>query len=76
MRSGLLLSSVITIWIVATIVAISLLLPDIKTTIKTAQSISSDSSLTIDGGMTDSSMDTNEALTTYTPLGILDIIAL
>ncbi len=76
MKSGLLLSSIITIWIVAAIAAINLLLPDIKTAIKTAQSVSGDTSYTLDGISMDSSLDTSEVITTYTPLGVLDKLGL
>lgn len=76
MKSGLLLSSIITIWIVATIVTISMFLPDIKTTMQTLQSINTDSTFIIDGSNADDVISTQEVITNYSPLGVLDTLGL
>lgn len=76
MKSGLLLSSVITIWIIGTIISVNMLLPDITKTVQSLQTISEESSLHTDTASVEELPTPKELITNYSPLGVLDSLGL
>lgn len=71
----MLLSSIITIWIVATIITVNAFIPDIQAMMRSAQSIESADAVLIDSSnATVDSMSIDELITDYTPLGVLETL--
>ena len=72
MKSGLLLSSIFTIWIVSALVAIYMLMPDITNTIDSVRAIEATSQINDSINTTENTVNTD--LINYTPLSIFEII--